>query len=106
MQLLGQLHCFKCYTTPMHEALNIKPLETLEPLPVFLVTEHEKVFDSFSQKPKLVENTIIHCRYEFGPNDSRNAFYLRSPIGQYRFILRLTNSGYCEHSYSLLDTKV
>ncbi len=85
----------------MQEAPTGTPFESVEALPSFPVIEHDKTFNSFSHKPELVDDTIIHCHYEFGPNDSRDAFYLRSPIGQHRFILRLVDSFHGDSSYSL-----
>jgi hypothetical protein len=85
----------------MQEAPTSTPFESVEALPSFQVIEHHKTFNSFEKKPDFIDNTIIHCRYEFDPMDSRDAFYLRSPIGSHRFILRLVASGHEQRSYSL-----
>lgn len=85
----------------MHEMPIILLQESPEELPIFPVIEYETAFDNFDKKPDFIDNTIIHCRYEFGPNDARQVFYLRSPIGEHRFILRLASSGYDDGDYSL-----
>jgi hypothetical protein len=85
----------------MREISNFVSPESIKELPAFPITEYDQIFDSFQKRPNLIDDTIVHCRYEFGPKDSRHAFYLRSPIGSHRFILRLVASGHGEHSYSL-----